>query len=920
MSRGEVGAGEPSFQVYGEWPFDASEAQRRQDETARALGVPKAASLDLGFGVTLRVVLIPAGKFVTGEPDDPEEKEKRPPREVTISQPFYLSACEVSQDQYSVVTGMNPSHFSGASHPVERVSWKEALAFCGKLAERVGRDVRLPNEAEWEYACRAGATAPFHTGRSLDREQANYGYRYWTGEGAEKYYAARPHATMPVESFPPNRWGLHNMHGNVDEWCHAFPRVEGEESLASRGGSWRFPWRDCGSAERTQRSDDRWHDLGLRVVVGLKPTAQPSVPTEDPRRRPWTVYDAWPFDAGEAARRQQATAKVLDIPVSLELDLGGGESLTARLVPAGTFPMGPREAPIQVTLTRPLYAGVCEVTRAQFAAFVKATKHRTRAEESGYTVVAEREGEAETEAKGTHWRNPGIPQTDAHPAVCLGRLDAEAFCEWLTRRTGRTVRLLTEAEWEYACRSGSAGAFCFGDGPAALPQYAWFTANTKGTQPVGQKEANAWGLHDLHGNAQEWCRDHPDSERTRAAVRNPCTTTLLGGAYRGGSWRDGAAGCAATSRRSVLIAPYDVCGFRVAVEAPITPEGRVLPVDEAARLAKEITEKANAACYSLLHAPLAGFEATFAVAEDEKPCGTLAVSWSRAPDKLAARIDGDPRGKTAAINADLLAAGVEKLVTPLPWSPSRRATKSGDLYVIRDAAPPEHAQIKETVLALTEDLGKIRISLLCHDGDRVDRDFRREPVEGKLRLTSFVNRSRNSDVVSHWAYTYTRPGGVLFLRRIVLTMMKGEQTPLVVVAELQRACFWAAERPAEPQAAPAGLDPRLTSDDATYGYTRGNPIVVGGPPQGTDDRAAVRGGIAAIGSYCARLRDTWGRPIKSWLIAKSGRGPDGHDLAAYQLSAGGREHSVLAVLYFDMFHPDAGWRAAKAPKGMYIQP
>jgi formylglycine-generating enzyme required for sulfatase activity len=125
---------------------------------------------------------------------------------------FSLSRTPITQAQWQVVAGWpkvdrelaeDPSHFKGPDRPVERVSWHDAMEFCRRLSQRTGRHYTLPSEAQWEYACRAGTTTPFAFGETLTPEQANY----------------NSGATTPVGIFPPNRWGLHDMHGNVWEWC-----------------------------------------------------------------------------------------------------------------------------------------------------------------------------------------------------------------------------------------------------------------------------------------------------------------------------------------------------------------------------------------------------------------------------------------------------------------------------------------------------------------------------------------------------------------------------------------------------------------------------------------------------------------------------------------------------------------------------
>jgi formylglycine-generating enzyme required for sulfatase activity len=255
----------------------------------------KELTLDLGNRVTMKLVLIPAGKFTMGS--GPQEQadasaaaksagsdasfaSETPQREVTISKPFYMGVYEVTQDQYEVVTGTNPSHFKGAQNPVDTVSWGDAVAFCQALSRKTGRTVRLPTEAQWEYACRAGATTPFNTGPTISTDQANYDGRYTYGNGVK---GGHPDKTMVVGSFKPNAFGLHDMHGNLMEWCadwygEDYYSASGNTvdpkgwatgtNRAMRGGSWVIPPDACRSAWRDWGTpDNRFGHYGFRVVV-----------------------------------------------------------------------------------------------------------------------------------------------------------------------------------------------------------------------------------------------------------------------------------------------------------------------------------------------------------------------------------------------------------------------------------------------------------------------------------------------------------------------------------------------------------------------------------------------------------------------------------------------------------------------------
>jgi len=235
-----------------------------QIDSARKVGIPVAKEIDLGGGVTMRLVFIPAGKFMMGEEEDQHE--------VTISKPFYVGVTEVTQAQYEAVMGTNPSDFKGATNPVETVSWNDATEFCKKLPEKTRQTVRLPTEAEWEYACRAGSKTGFSFG---DADEGLGDYAWYGANGGR--------TTHPVGQKKPNAWGLFDMHGNVWEWCADwygdYPKgaATDPQGPASgrfkflRGGAWHSSPSHCRSASRDCDSPDYRYAIpsGFRVVVSV---------------------------------------------------------------------------------------------------------------------------------------------------------------------------------------------------------------------------------------------------------------------------------------------------------------------------------------------------------------------------------------------------------------------------------------------------------------------------------------------------------------------------------------------------------------------------------------------------------------------------------------------------------------------------
>jgi formylglycine-generating enzyme required for sulfatase activity len=185
--------------------------------------------------VRLEMVYIPGGRFLMGSPDDEKGRndDEGPQHTVTIA-PFYMSKYPITQSQYQAVMGENPSKFQGQNRPVERVSWSDAVMFSERLSQKTGKVYHLPSEAQWEYACRAGTTSPFYFGDTITTQLANY--RGHSAYGAEPKGVYRKETTE-VGIFPPNGFGLYDMHGNVWEWV-ADSWHDNYKGAPSDGGVW----------------------------------------------------------------------------------------------------------------------------------------------------------------------------------------------------------------------------------------------------------------------------------------------------------------------------------------------------------------------------------------------------------------------------------------------------------------------------------------------------------------------------------------------------------------------------------------------------------------------------------------------------------------------------------------------------------
>jgi formylglycine-generating enzyme required for sulfatase activity len=247
--------------------------------------------------VSLDMVLIPGGSFLMGSPEDELERLDREGPQHTVTVPsFCMGKYPITQAQWRVVAGLpqlerelnlDPSDFKGDDRPVENVSWDDATEFCARLSQLTGREYRLPSEAEWEYACRASTTTPFHFGETITTDLANYDGNYIYGRGPKGIYRKE---TTPVGTFPPNVFGLYDMHGNVWEWCadHWHGNYEGAPIDGSawlsegknanrllRGGSWVGYPEYCRSAYRVSSTRVyRDFSYGFRVSCAAARTLQ----------------------------------------------------------------------------------------------------------------------------------------------------------------------------------------------------------------------------------------------------------------------------------------------------------------------------------------------------------------------------------------------------------------------------------------------------------------------------------------------------------------------------------------------------------------------------------------------------------------------------------------------------------------------
>lgn len=277
--------------------FEVVTVDGRGRETGRTHNYAYGFSDFLTEDVSLDMVAIPGGEFLMGFSDDVSNSDRHPSCLVTVA-PFFLGQYPITQAQWCVVAAMPkvqreleafPSAFQGDMLPVENISWLEAAEFCARLAQYAGCAYRLPTEAEWEYACRAGTSTPFHFGETIAPNLANYDGNFIYGYGPRGKYRKQ---TTPVGCFGvANAFGLYDMHGNVWEWC-ANPKqtataskdpndwhlgVNQDDYLQRlRGGSWDdLPWF-CRSANLCRLSpENKLNLIGFRVACSTHETKSP---------------------------------------------------------------------------------------------------------------------------------------------------------------------------------------------------------------------------------------------------------------------------------------------------------------------------------------------------------------------------------------------------------------------------------------------------------------------------------------------------------------------------------------------------------------------------------------------------------------------------------------------------------------------
>jgi len=464
-----------------------------------------------------KMMYIPGGEFIMGSPADEIDRHNDETQHQVKVRSFYIGSTEVTQALWLAVMGYIQTKDRGNSQalwksvagytapwekgdlPIMNVRWVDCQMFIEKLNLLTGKKYRLPTEAEWEYACRAGTQTPFNTGTLLLNHQASFADYGWPDR----------RFVMPVGSYAPNKWGLYDMHGNADEWCTYWsggdkpieqvkPTSPDSGCQMVRGGSCYSGMNFCRSASRTNAETN----LASYELNGFR-----------------LVYDV--CDADKAQKQDSVEAEREKLSVIDQV-----EKYKMVNIPGGSFDMGEKNVRVDIKGFR---MGATEVTQALWQAVMGS--------------------------------NPSCFRGDNLPVDSVSWYNCQLFIDKLNYMTGKNFRLPTEAEWEYACRAGTSTDYNSGSvlttDMANFCDYSFRNEKDtiigifrKKTIAVGSFSPNAWGLYDMHGNVYEWCQDknvnkddynYGSNGDYTFDRKNDCI-------LRGGSWMSSGFDCRSKSR------------------------------------------------------------------------------------------------------------------------------------------------------------------------------------------------------------------------------------------------------------------------------------------------------------------------------------------------------------------------------------
>ena len=570
-----------------------AELARKAEEDRLAAEAKKAAEQRIA-ALKPEMVVIPAGSFMMGSKSgflfgvDGKNPEEKPQHLVKLPS-FLMGKTEVTQGQWMLVMGSNPSRSNacGDTCPVENVSWNDAQNFILKLNQLTEQNYRLPSEAEWEYAARAGTTTDWGFGNDESKLENYAWFEKNTGQ------------TRIVGQKLPNAFGLFDVHGNVWEWVEdcwhetysdaptdgrAWTTACSDNRRVLRGGSLYDTATNLRSAHRLKGVPfNQLTVTGFRIASNLpsQATATAKIPETSPpiaeaKKSTQTVQQIAP-KAGEVIKDCAECPELVVVPTG-NFMMGSSaqeKALANSASPGLSAESTNRESPQHFVRVPSFAAGRYAVTKGEFAAFVRSSGYRTEAERSDGCFMWT--GKDWNTDAAYNWRKVGFAQGDDHPVVCVTWNDAQAYIQWLNRISGKSYRLLSEAEREYAARGGTQTAFWWGDSMTRSQgnydgNYSYNGSPTgqsrQDTVPVNSFSANPYGLYNVHGNVWEWTQDCWHETYAGAPTDGSAWTTGCSGNYRvlrGGSWDYTPAGLRSAFRdRAFPFLRFGSMGFRLA--------------------------------------------------------------------------------------------------------------------------------------------------------------------------------------------------------------------------------------------------------------------------------------------------------------------------------------------------------------------
>ena len=456
----------PLAKITLESPFTETDAKETQKKVGAILSREIEEKESIGKGLKLDMVLIPAGSFLRNSGSN--EKE------ITITKSFYIGKFEITQEQWLALMSTNISPQKGARLSVTNVSWDDCQEFIKKLNAKTNGGYRLPTEAEWEYACRAGST-------ELQSKENN----------------SQINKLLPVGSNKPNAFGLYDMHGYF-EWCNDWYESDIKDSntdpVGPKSGTTRvlrsgsllkgISTYPSYSYRNYAYQPSRMSDCSFRIAKSINFDADTIA--QQKKMEIQTVIPIvkttleQPFSENTAKEIQQNLAKTLSIEVEKKINLTTNVKLEMVLIPSGKFMMGsPNSEPLrkadetqhEIYITKPFYIGKYEVTQEQWG-----------------TVLG---------------RALPIGVNPKTPISKISWDDCQIFIQKINEEYGGGFRLPMEYEWEYACKAGTTTSYSFGNNITKTD------GNLDGffVKPVGSYNPNPFGLYDMHGNVSEWCTD-----------------------------------------------------------------------------------------------------------------------------------------------------------------------------------------------------------------------------------------------------------------------------------------------------------------------------------------------------------------------------------------------------------------------------